>query len=99
VFDNVDDDCVAHGVVRLVVGAGELVGRRCSHEESGFAGGDEAGGPLSGVVEKEKLATAAALGGAEAAGEVVEAEFEHLLALAGAAVAGEGGAAVGRKLL
>ena len=50
-------------------------------------------------MEEEELATAAALGGAEAAGEVVEAEFEDLLALAGAAVAGEGGAAVGRKFV
>ena len=97
VLDDGDDDGVAHGVVRLVVGGGELVGRRCSHEEGGFAGGDEAGGPLSSVVKKEELATAAALRSAEAAGEVVEAEFEDLLALAGAAVAGEGGAAVGRE--
>jgi hypothetical protein len=99
VFDDGDDDGVTHGVVGLVVGGGELVGTRGSHEESGFAGGDEAGFPFSGVVEEEKLATAAALGGAEAAGEVVEAEFEDLLALAGAAVAGEGGAAVGREFV
>ena len=97
VLDDGDDDGVAHGVVGLVVGGGELVGSRGSHEEGGFAGGDEAGFPFSGVVEEEELATAAALGGAEAAGEVVEAQFEDLLTLAGAAVAGEGGAAVGRE--
>ena len=97
VFDDGDDDGVAHGVVGLVVGRGELVGSRSSHEQGGFAGSDEAGFPFSAIVEEEKLATAAALGGAEAAGEVVEAEFEDLLALAGAAVAGEGGAAAGRE--
>ena len=95
--DDGDDDGVAHGVVGLVVGGGELVGSRGSHKEGGFAGGDLAGFPFSGVVEEEELATAAALGSAEATGEVVEAEFEDLFALAGAAVAGEGGAAVGRE--
>ncbi len=97
VFDDGDDDGVAHGVVGLVVGRGEFVGSRGSHEESGFAGGDEAGFPFSGIVEEEELATAAALGGAEAARDVVKAEFEDLLALAGAAVAGEGCAAIGRE--
>jgi hypothetical protein len=97
VFDDGDDDGVAHGVVGLVVGRGQLVRAWSAHEKGGFAGSDEAGFPFSGIVEEEELATAATLGGAEAAGEVVEAEFKDLLALAGAAVAGEGGAAVERK--
>ena len=92
-----DDDGVAHGIVGLVVGGGEFVGARGSHEEGGFAGGDEARIPFSGVVEEEKLATAAAFGGSEAPGEIVEAEFEDLLALSGAAVTGECGASVGRE--
>jgi hypothetical protein len=98
-LDDGNDDGVAHGVVGLVVGSGELVRARCSHEKGGFARGDEAGFQFSGVVEEEKLATAAALGGAEAAGEVVEAEFEDLFALAGAAVAGECGAAIRREFV
>ena len=85
-------DGIAHGVVGLVVGGGELVGLRSPHEESGFAWGDETSRPVAFVVEEEELATAAAFGGAEAAGEVVEAEFEDLSAVAGAAVAGEDGA-------
>ena len=97
VFDDGDDDGVTHGVVGFVVGRGELVGSRGSHEQGGFAGSDEAGFPFSGVVEEEELATAAALGGAEAAREVVEAEFENLLAFAGSAVAGEGGTTIGRE--
>ncbi len=97
VLDDGDHDGVAHGVVGLVVGFGELVRSRGSHEEGGFAGGDEAGFPFSGIVEEEKLATAATLGGTEAAREVVEAEFKDLLALAGATVSGEDGALVERE--
>ena len=91
-------DGVAHGVVGFVVGRRELVGLRRSHEERGFAGGDEAGGPAALVVKDEKLAAAATFGGAEAAGEVVEAEFEDLFAVAGAPVAGEDGALIAGKL-
>lgn len=97
VFHDRDDDGVAHSVVGLVVGSGEFVRAWSAHEESSLAGGNQAGFPFSGVVEEEKLATAAALCGAEAAGEVVKAKFEDLLALPGAAVAGEGSAAVRRE--
>lgn len=99
VFDYGDGDGVAHGTVGFVVVGGELVGIGRSHEAGGFAGGEEAGVPFSGIVEEEELAAAASLGGAEAAGEIVEAELQDLLAMAGAAVAWEGGALVGRKLV
>ena len=98
-FDDGDDDGVAHGVVGFVVGCGKFVAFGRSHEEGGFAGGDEAGGPSAVVVEEEELAAAAAFGGAEAAGEVVEAEFEDLFAVAGAAVAGESDAGAGGELV
>jgi|LakMenE01Jun11ns_1017448.scaffolds.fasta_scaffold9632400_1 hypothetical protein len=99
VLDDGDDDGVAHGVVGFVVGFGEFVGARRTHEQGGFARGDLAGGPFSGVMQQEELATAAALCGAEASRKVVESEFEDLLAMAGAAVAGEDGALAGWKFV
>ena len=45
------------------------------------------------------MATAAALGGPEAAGDVVEAEFEDLLAVARAAIAWENGATSMREFV
>ena len=67
VLNHRDDDGVAHGVVGFVVGGGKLVGPGRSHEEGGFASGDQTGFPFSGLVEEEELATAAALGGSKAA--------------------------------
>ena len=89
--DNRDGDGVAHGAVGFVIVCGELVGIGCSHEAGGLAGGDEAGAPVSVLVKDEELAAASSLGGAEAAGDIVETEFQHLLAVAGTAVAGEDG--------
>jgi hypothetical protein len=94
-----NDDGVAHGVVGLIVGCGKLVGTRGPHEEGGFARGDEAGFPFSRIVEEEELTATAALGGAEAAGKIVEAEFKDLFPLTGSAVAGKGGSSVGRELV
>ena len=86
-----DGDGIAHGAVGFVVVGGKLVGIGCSHEAGCLAGGDEAGAPVSVLVEDEELAAASSFGSTEAAGDVVEAEFEDLLAVAGAAVAGEDG--------
>jgi len=88
-FYDGDDDGVSHGAVGLIVrrGKAEFIGS--SHEAGCFAGGDETGIPLALVVEDEELTAAAAFGGAEAAGGVVEAEFEGLFAFAGSPVAGE----------
>lgn len=92
-------DRVPHGVVGFVVGGGKLVAVRGTHEAGCFAGRDEAGFPVAGVVEEQELATAASFGGAETPREVVEAEFEDLLAVAGAAVAGEDAAVVSREFV
>jgi hypothetical protein len=88
---------VAHGVVRFVVGGRKTIALRRSHQLGGFAGSDFACLPNSGVVEQEKLATAASFGGTEATGEIVETEFEYLFALSGAAVSGEDGTVGGRE--
>ena len=93
-FHDGDDDGVSHRVIGLVVGTRKLVVAGSAHEKCCFKGGYEAGGPDAFVVEKEELSTAAAFGGAKTAGYVVEAKFEDLLAMAGAAVAREGGAIV-----
>ena len=99
VFDDRYDDRVAHGIVRLVVGGREVVGARGTHEESCLTWCNEARFPCSGVVEEEKLATAAALGCTKAAREVVESELEDLFAFACAAIARKGGAPVGGELV
>ena len=91
-----DGDGVAHGAVGFVVVGGELVGIGCPHEAGGLSGGDEAGAQVPIFVEDEELAAASPFGGAEAAGNVVEAEFEDLPAVAGAAVAGEDSAMAAR---
>lgn len=89
VADNRDGDGVSHGAVCVVVVRGELVGIRCSHEARGFTSGNEASAPLSLFMEDEELTTTSALRCSEASGDIVEAKFQNLLSVPGAAVAWE----------
>lgn len=98
-LDDRDDDGVAHGVVGLVVGFGQLVESRGSHEGRSLAGGDLAGRPFSGVVEEEELAAAPAFGRAQATGKVVETKLQNLFAVAGPTVAGKNSSAGWRNLV
>lgn len=88
-FYNRNDDGITHGIVGFVVRGGKEEALWCSHESGGFAGGDESGPPFSAIMEEQKLATAATLGGTEATGKIVKTQFKNLLAIAGAAVTGK----------
>ena len=94
-----NDDGIAHGIVGLVVGGGELVGARRAHEQSSLARRDLPGRPYPGVMKKQELATASSFGSAEASRKIVEAKLKYLLALAGTAVAGKHGPRIQWKLV
>src|SRR5262245_12341697 len=86
--DRRDNQPIAEQMVRLAVSGGEGIAFGQSHEAGRLASGEQPGANTGAFDHQDELTAGAAAGGAEAAGDIVEADLGALDSAAGAIRAG-----------
>src|SRR5262245_4647888 len=69
---------IAHRAVSVVVRAGQLKIVVCAHQSRAFSSGQQSGSYFSAVDDQNNLSAAAAVGGAQTAGQAVESQLQPL---------------------